>query len=146
MVIVKLYAFCTMLNCLFAAVVLFKCACNLIPPSLPPCCLPPTQKKLSRFFLLLLVMHVKKQGGEVNFFLKIWAKGKLACKQSYSPPHPHWISLLGITSVVARGQFHRAANQKKLLTRKICLADLLVTSQTFIQNVCILAGSLFYIA
>ena len=44
------------------------------------------------------------------------------------------------------GPFHRAAKQIKLLTRKICLADLFAYQPNIHTNVCILAGSLFYIA
>ena len=58
-------------------------------------------------------------------------------------PKVHWSILEGLMlnlleTKVTWAQFRRAAQQIKLLTSKIC--------QMFIQNVYILAGSMFYIA
>ena len=44
------------------------------------------------------------------------------------------------------GQFHRGAEQSKLLVRNICLANFFGYQPNSYKNVYILAGSLFYIA
>ena len=53
-----------------------------------------------------------------------------------------WSGILGWVQPMV--EFHRAAKRRKMLTKEICSAAFVVTSQTFTESVCTLAGNLCY--